>query len=180
MDDDPKYFNERRYEHFIDWVAPQQRIVDVPSRLALARQAHQAGWDAGQAAFAPRMYTYRAGVIDIYDGDTMTVLMDMGLKEYKVRTLRLYGINTPELRGEEREQGLVVRDYVREQLGSNTPWTMKRPKLVLPSVVIETHKDKSGKYGRLLATVYYYRDMGGWLNLNAELLRLNYAKEYGS
>lgn len=88
------------------------------------------------------LYTYSAHVTAVYDGDTVTVDIDLGLKIWqRGEKLRLYGINAPEMRGEEREQGIVSRDRLRE--------------LILDQdVIIKTYLDKSGKYGRLLATIY--------------------------
>lgn len=59
------------------------------------------------------MYQYKAEIIDVYDGDTVTAVVDLGFLHFQEMKLRLYGIDTPELRGEEREQGLVVRDILR-------------------------------------------------------------------
>ncbi len=63
----------------------------------------------------------------------------------KNRKVRLFGINTPEIKSkneEERKQAIKARDFVQRRIPVDS------------QVVIETHKDKSGKYGRLLATVY--------------------------
>ena len=88
------------------------------------------------------MYEYRAYVKKVYDGDTITVDIDLGfgvlLKNQKIR---LYGINTPEIRGESKEEGKKVRDLVRERILDT--W-----------VTIKTYKDKKGKYGRWLGMVY--------------------------
>jgi micrococcal nuclease len=87
------------------------------------------------------MYKYRAKVVKVYDGDTITVDMDLGFKIRFTETLRLLRINTPELRGEEREQGLISRDRLRE--------------LILDKeIIVKTYKDKKGKYGRYLAEIF--------------------------
>ena len=94
------------------------------------------------------MYEYRAKVIDVYDGDTITVELDLGFKIKKEEKIRLAGINTPEVRGEERELGLTSRDRLRE--------------LILgKDIVITTFKDKKGKYGRYgryIADIYLEGD----------------------
>lgn len=97
------------------------------------------------------MYNYRAYIKDVYDGDTVTAVVDLGFLHYQEMKLRLYGIDTPELRGEEREQGIIVRDIVREMiLGKD--------------VEIHTFKDKQGKYGRYLATIIIDDlDLNQWL-----------------
>ena len=55
------------------------------------------------------MHEYRAFVRKIYDGDTITVDIDLGfdiiLHKQKIRLLR---INAPEVRGEQREEGCGI------------------------------------------------------------------------
>jgi len=87
------------------------------------------------------MYEYKAKVIKVYDGDTITVLADLGFKVTIKQTIRLYGLNTPEIRGEERPDGLISRDRLRERI-------------LDMDVVIKTMKDKKGKYGRYIAEIY--------------------------
>lgn len=110
------------------------------------------------------MYTYTAyirEITDIYDGDTITVDIDLGLYSWlHNQKLRLYGIDTPELRGEEREFGLFVRDVVREIIEINEP------------IIIKTHKDKKGKYGRWLAEIFV-----DGININQLLVERGYAEE---
>jgi len=91
---------------------------------------------------AVQLYTYRAKITEVYDGDTFTadINLGMGIHMHGVK-IRLLYVDTPEIRGEERSRGLEVRDHVRE--------------LILgKEVVIQTQQDKTGKYGRLLAEVY--------------------------
>ena len=88
------------------------------------------------------MYEYKAYVTKVYDGDTITCDIDLGfgilLKKQK---LRLAGINTPEVRGDSKEAGKYVRDILSKRI-YNT-W-----------IIVKTTKDKKGKYGRWLATIY--------------------------
>lgn len=88
------------------------------------------------------MYEYRATITDVYDGDTITASIDLGFNSClsKVK-FRLYGIDAPEVRGAERPQGIVTRDWLREQvLGKD--------------VILRSIKDRKGKYGRWLAQIY--------------------------
>lgn len=105
-------------------------------------------------------YTYKAKIVKAYDGDTVTAEVNLGFSIKYTIKLRLLGINTPELRGSEREEGLKSRDYLRE--------------LILDKdVIVETKRDKKGKYGRYLAII--------WLddvNINEKLLNEGYAIEY--
>ena len=97
------------------------------------------------------MYNYKAYIKAVYDGDTVTAVVDLGFLHYQEMKLRLYGIDTPELRGVEREDGLVVRDIVRE-------------KILGRDVEILTYKDKQGKFGRYLATIIVDDiDLNQWL-----------------
>jgi len=106
-------------------------------------------------------YTYKAYVTKVYDGDTITVDIDLGMNTWKKDvTLRLARIDTPEVRGKERSQGLQVRDYVRVLILNQ-------------EVIIKTTKDKTGKYGRYLAEVVI-----GNMNLNDHLLELGMATRY--
>jgi len=105
------------------------------------------------------MYNYRAEIIGVYDGDTVTAKVDLGFLHFQIMKLRLYGIDTPELRGAEREQGLIVRDIVRE-------------KILNKEVVIDTYKDKQGKFGRYLATINVDGiDLNQWLVDNGHAVR---------
>lgn len=87
------------------------------------------------------LYYYKATVVKVYDGDTITVMIDLGLDAYRKESLRLADINAPEVRGEEREAGLISRDALRE-------------KILGKEVILKTKKDKTGKYGRYITTVF--------------------------
>ena len=107
------------------------------------------------------MYEYRAFVRKVYDGDTITVDIDLGfdvvLKGQKIRLLK---INAPEVRGEQRPEGLKSRDALRERIGNK--W-----------VKVKTQQDKKGKYGRWLGEI--------WLDdicVNDWLLQEGLAVEY--
>lgn len=53
------------------------------------------------------MYTYRALVKSIYDGDTLRADIDLGFGVILAdQSLRLLGIDTPEIKGVERPQEL--------------------------------------------------------------------------
>ena len=92
-------------------------------------------------------HIYSATITQVYDGDTITADIDLGFHTViKDQKIRLFGINTPEVRGPERDQGIKVRDWLRLQI-------LNKP------VVLHTFKDrrdneKKGKYGRWLADVY--------------------------
>ena len=106
-------------------------------------------------------YKYSAHVVKVYDGDIITVDIDLGFGIImKKQKIRLYGINTPEIRGEQRPEGIISRDYL-----SN---------LILDKdIMLETIKDKTGKYGRLLGIVWL-----DYVNINDKLVEENLAVKY--
>lgn len=89
------------------------------------------------------MYEYRAKVVSVYDADTFRADIDLGFGVWlKNQSVRWYKIDAWEIRGEEREMGLIGRDRVRE--------------LILDQyVILKTYKDDKGKYGRWLAEIYF-------------------------
>lgn len=60
--------------------------------------------------FPPHTGRYDVIVLDVYDGDTATVGLIVPVK------VRLYGIDAPELKGDEREDGIKSRDALRQHL----------------------------------------------------------------
>ena len=63
------------------------------------------------------LYHYQGVVSKVYDCDTITVDVDLGFHvSLKKETFRLFRINTPEVRGPEKEQGYVSRDWLRAKI----------------------------------------------------------------
>lgn len=115
------------------------------------------------------LYYYRASVVSVYDGDTCTVDIDLGLNTWvRGEKMRLYRINAPELRGAERPEGLKSRDFLREQIDGK-------------NIIIQTVKDKKGKYGRYLAEIWLPVDDREMININDLLVEKGFAeyKDYG-
>lgn len=112
-------------------------------------------------------FTYKAKVVKVYDGDTFAVDIDLGFNiVYHKQVIRLARINTPEIRGIERPQGLIVRDLVRE--------------LILDKeVIIKTIKDRKEKYGRYLAEIEFEDEKGKLVNLTDFLLKNGHGVEFG-
>lgn len=103
-------------------------------------------------------YWYDAYCTKVYDGDTIHVNVDKGFSDWRIKMIiRLHRINTPEIRGEERSLGLVAKARVEE--------------LILDKkIIIKTFKDKTGKYGRYLAEIFYQNFKLEWVNLNDQLV----------
>ena len=55
-------------------------------------------------------YFYKAKIISVYDGDTVTAVMDLGFNITNKIKIRLHGINAPEIRGKKRPEGLKSKD----------------------------------------------------------------------
>lgn len=108
------------------------------------------------------LYYYNAKIVSVYDGDTVRADIDLGMRVWiRDEKIRLARINTPELRGEERPAGLAARDFLRE--------------LILEQdILIETIKDRKGKYGRYLAEIWLQAD-GEWKNINDFLVESGHA-----
>ena len=110
-----------------------------------------------------RLYHYSAIVRSVYDGDTCTVDIDLGLHSWvHGERLRLIRINAPELRGETREAGIQSRDFLRSLIEGK-------------SVVLETFKDQKEKYGRYLAEIWIQDAEGKWINVNDQMVDHGYA-----
>lgn len=106
------------------------------------------------------MYHYKAFVREVYDGDTITVDIDLGLDVWKCHEkIRLFGINTPELSGEDRIAGLAARDYLRSRI-------------IDREITLRTVRDKKGKYGRYLGVIILDD-----VNINDELVEKGHAVE---
>ncbi len=100
---------------------------------------------------------YNAHVEYVYDGDTITVDVELGFTISKEEKLRLARIDAPELRGAERPQGLIARDALRELIdGKDITFT----------------NEGTGKYGRTIAEVY----IDDTINVSDWLVRNGYAE----
>lgn len=110
------------------------------------------------------LYSYKAIVTEVYDGDTCTVNIDLGLHCWiKSEKIRLNRINAPELKGKDRNNGLKSRDFLRSLILNK-------------KIIIQTLKDKREKYGRYLGEVWIKNDKGENENVNDILVKNNFAK----
>jgi micrococcal nuclease len=108
------------------------------------------------------LYHYRAQVTDVYDGDTCTVDIDLGLSTWvRGEKVRLNRINAPEVKGAQRADGLKSRDFLRELIGGN-------------EVLLHTIKDTKEKYGRYLGELWVEKD-GAWIHVNDEMVNKGFA-----
>jgi len=92
------------------------------------------------------LYCYKAKCIKVVDGDTVDLMVDLGMHVHVKERFRLAGINTPEIHGVKKES----EEYAR---GMDAKLEVER--LILgKEVIVKTEKDKKGKYGRYIAYIY--------------------------
>src|SRR4029079_6759569 len=111
-------------------------------------------------------WVYQAIVTKVYDGDTITVDLDMGLRVWqKEIDVRLFGINAPELKGATHDKGVLSRDALRALLPLGS------------KVTVMSHAYE--KYGRLLATVVTAPDEdGASIEVNKWMVAHGFAVKY--
>tara|TARA_R100001594_G_scaffold98355_1_gene132789 strand:+ start:6531 stop:6875 length:345 start_codon:yes stop_codon:yes gene_type:complete len=107
------------------------------------------------------MYTYKAKLDRVIDGDTVDANIDLGFDITIHKRIRLAGIDTPESRTrdlEEKKRGLASKDKLIELLGDG-------------DFIVESKE--VGKYGRVLGTLLI-----GDVNINETLVEEGFAVEY--
>ena len=117
-----------------------------------------------------QQYNYTAEVLEVGDGDTYTLRINLGLFIYPVRSIRLLGIDTPEVKKykgrykypEEIEIGKQITEWVRNRIEGK-------------KVRIYTQLDEADVYGRLLGDIEYEYN-GEWIHLNQQMLDLGFDK----
>ena len=94
------------------------------------------------------MHEYNCTIRRVVDGDTVDVDIDLGFGIWiHNERVRLFGIDTPESRTrdlEEKKAGLFAKDVVLHYLPEGS------------KQILRTHKDKVGKYGRVLGEFVIY------------------------
>lgn len=115
------------------------------------------------------MYTYKAKLIRIVEGDTVDAVIDLGFGVFMKQRIRLYGINTPDIRSnnlEEKEAGLDSKQRLTE--------------LLTREFIVKTIMNKRGKFGRILGIVYIEDENSNRINLNDKLVEEGHAIRYAN
>lgn len=116
------------------------------------------------------MYTYKAQISRIIDGDSVVCLIDLGFSVMLKQSVRLFAIDTAETRGgtvETKALGNLAKDYLKSELPEGC------------TVMLRTYIDKRGKFGRVLASIYKQEGDGFQTrSLNTALLDMRLAVEY--
>jgi len=122
------------------------------------------------------MYEYNFKLLKIVDGDTVDGIIDLGFDVSVKKRVRLVGINAPETclqrsitcpkeRKEEKQKGIVAKHKLAELLRNQS------------KITIKTELDKTGKFGRVLGTLFTYQNDAP-LDINRFLLMKGYVREY--
>jgi endonuclease YncB( thermonuclease family) len=113
-----------------------------------------------------QLYYYFAKILKVIDADTVELDVDCGFDIWLKKSARLARINAYEIKLgtnttiEQKKAGLQGKEYVVKLLEGK-------------KVIIKSVLDKE-KYGRILVEIFYLED-NNWINLNDELVRLNFA-----
>ena len=91
------------------------------------------------------MFTYAAKLIEVIDGDTVDLLIDLGFGVHVKERCRLYGIDAPEM---PTEAGKAAKAYLESLIGA------ARELYVATRKMTRKPKEKADKYGRYLAVLY--------------------------
>ena len=117
------------------------------------------------------MYTYKAKLQRVVDGDTIDATIDLGFDVFVKKRIRFSGINAPESRTrdlEEKARGLAAKDRVKNILEENINFTL--------------HSEELGKFGRVLGKIYLSkidgRDCLTQVCLNDQLIKEKHAVTY--
>jgi|688.fasta_scaffold269803_3 micrococcal nuclease len=91
-----------------------------------------------------RIHIYQAKIVEVVDGDTFDLMIDLGFNTFTHQRMRLYGIDAPEM---------------RTQAGKDLAWnlSMQYPgslPVIVQSVEAPKSKQFRDKYGRFLAIIY--------------------------
>jgi len=112
-------------------------------------------------------YVFKASVTRVVDGDTIYFTVDLGFTVQVNVKSRLYGINTPEVRGVERVAGLSATAFAKDWLEQYCSEG---------HVLLRSHDAQrigQGKYGRWLVEIF---DLQGEQCLNQALVTAGHAE----
>ena len=113
----------------------------------------------------PAAPEYRAIIKHIVDGDTVDAYVDLGLYDYAYITVRVAGVDTPEVNSgtaEDKERGRTAKARTSELV-------LGRP------VMLRTYKDTQ-TFGRFVADIFYRGGDGGLYNLAETLIAEGHVK----
>ena len=111
----------------------------------------------------PETHVSDCRFISGYDGDSFTVMLDLHFSVYSQQTIRLEGIDTPEIRGgseNTKKAGKLVKEYVFN-------WVRGE------ALIARYKRNNKEKYGSYLVEI-----LKAGVSLNKHLVERGFAKEY--
>lgn len=112
------------------------------------------------------MYEYTFTLDRVVDGDTIDASVNLGFDVTTKQRIRLLGINAPETRTkdlDEKKKGLQAKEWLKQILDCDK------------ALLIKTHKDKKGKFGRYLGYIYIDGDS---ISINEQMVSTGLAVIY--
>ena len=117
------------------------------------------------------MYTYKAIITNVVDGDTYDVDIDLGFHIHIHERIRVLNLDTPECRGKEKELGRICKEYAEIHFLNQ--------KILLLSEE-EAKEPKQDSFGRWLCRVFLDSDKTNiaeiFTNLGCNKLEDNYSE----
>jgi hypothetical protein len=96
------------------------------------------------------MWTYRAAVIAVIDGDTLRLEIDLGFHVHTQQDIRLLAVSAPE---HNQPGGTEATDFVKQWLDIDLDETMRWPLLVTTVLNTWPEPDERRTFTRYLGTV---------------------------
>jgi micrococcal nuclease len=91
-----------------------------------------------------RIHIYQARIVEVVDGDTFDLMIDLGFNTFTKQRMRLYGIDAPEMRSQAGRQLAYDLSMVYANAFN----------VIVQSVEASKSKQFRDKYGRFLAIIY--------------------------
>jgi micrococcal nuclease len=115
------------------------------------------------------MYTYKAKLTRVIDGDTVDAEIDLGFGVFVRQRIRLYGIATPDAHSSDSEIKQSAAD-AKQRL----------TEILTREFKVVTVLNKRGKLGRTLGVIYVQDDNGTEVCVNDLMVAEGHATEYST
>lgn len=156
-------FNINNFRQFIKECVDTELLCNFNNSVSLCKLCTSSYHNQIQHNHNNEVYVYDATVLEVYDGDTITVDINLGFGLTHRTEVRLFGVNTSEIRNSDvvdKLKGLTAKNIV-----SALCFTGRRIK-------IQTFK--SGKFGRWLGVIV----LDNHFIMNDILIRKRLGEEY--
>ena len=130
-------------------------VGTIVSSTKDARRRYSLSKPRSQKGAASLLYTYKAFVTRVIDGDTLIVEFRLGFGQLREETIRLKGIDCPEL---DTPEGRAAKRFVERELAR------------CEFITVKSAQTRKEKWGRYLGDVFYSDKTGKPQYLNNVLL----------